>query len=165
MNECQIKFQSNGFEERQFNFNGQSGLAYVKQTDQGRICITDQHDLTYPTTLDDPIRVYELYHPSSDEDDVSYYILHEAADYPTATDYFEWIEYEKTQPVITFCPSCFCIMNNDPITFDITPHQDQTDEDFNRTNKHLFDCSCGEDFIYLDEITKINLLKLMIKVR
>lgn len=162
--ETEKKFKQAGFEKRTFQFNGQTGEAYSKLTeDYERINITNQNELTCPTTMDDPIRVYIVVCNKDDENKLvpqtDFFILNEATDHPTAQDYFESIEHEVTQPVITFCPACFAMMSNDPITFEISPYQLPDNTNFNEINQALFDkCKCEEDFIYLDEITKINLL-------
>lgn len=101
MNEAQIKFEQAGFKISEFSFNGQVGMAYIKLVNQERTCITNQHELTCPTTLDDPIRVYEIMHNMDNELALQndFFILNHATDHPTANDYFEWIEHDKNVDV------------------------------------------------------------------
>jgi hypothetical protein len=147
------RFKSHGFEVKTFYFNKQHG-----KIKNGSICITEQHSLTPPSSLDDPIRVYTVEH---DQDLKEFYILANAADYVSANDYLDGIEYDATKPVIMFCPSCFCAMDNDPTSFEISPHKHPTNKLYNAKNQDLYDrcVDCGEDYIYLDEVTKLNLLE------
>jgi hypothetical protein len=64
--------------------------------------------------------------------------------------------------VQTFCPGCYCVYDNDPITFDIKPHQTKDDNVFNTANLEACkDCECDEDYLYVDEVNVLDVLYLI----
>ena len=62
---------------------------------------------------------------------------------------------KEKSDVIMFCPVCLCIYKSND---EMLPYKSK-DYKFNESNQYKYDnCDCGADFIYLDEISKIDLL-------
>ena len=66
---------------------------------------------------------------------------------------------QKSLKVIMFCPKCMTIFETDLYDDEVLPYQIDNDSDFNGMNQAAYEnCECNEDYIYLDEVSKLELL-------
>jgi hypothetical protein len=63
--------------------------------------------------------------------------------------------------VLMFCPGCYCVLETEEEA-DIVAYQTKDDNVFNTANQEAYDdCKCDEDYIYVEEVNVLDVLKLI----